>query len=71
MNQLISQQRNQRLRAVKEVRPCSTNHTRMVGGMLLARMVGTSLTRQNGMIRVGNAWTVSSFDSDGTFGTHL
>jgi hypothetical protein len=40
----------------------------MVGGMLLARMVGTSLTRQNGMIRVGNAWTVSSFDSDGTFG---
>ena len=68
MNQLISQQRNQRLRAVKEVRPCSTNQTRMVGGMLLARMVGTSLTRQNGMIRVGNAWTVSSFDSDGTFG---
>ena len=60
-----------RLRVVKEVRPCSTNQTRMVGGMLLARMVGTSLTRQNGMIRVGNAWTVSSFDSDGTFGTHL
>ena len=62
MNQLISQQRNRRLRVVREVRPCSTNQT---------RMVGTSLTRQNGMIRVGNAWTVSSFDSDGTFGTHL
>ena len=83
MHQLMNQRRSQslpkrgnlkplprpRVRSpVRAARPCSTSRTRMVGGMLLARMVGTSLTRQNGMIRVGNAWTVSSFDSDGTFG---
>jgi len=37
---------------VRAVRPCSTSRTRMVGGMLLARMVGTSLPRQR--IRVGD-----------------
>ena len=50
---------------VRAVRPCSTSRTRMVGGMLLARMVGRYLTAKTevstsatGVLEVSVGWNV-------------